>query len=300
MLELEVLEARLALASLTLLGGTLSVLGDQADDVVDVFTSADGTQVVANVNGQVQTFPLSQVQQVFLDGAAGNDTLTSQVPGVVDVLRGGLGADSLQAFGRTSVVLGGSGPDVLYAIVGMGAILDGEAGQDRVIGNATSVIIPDPADRAPVVFGAGAAPFQLVNGVLLLVGSPGNDSGSLTRQGNVLTLVYNGQTATFDRGAVDAIASVLGGGDDSFANLTDVDTILYGGAGNDTLIGGGGNDLLKGGGGNDFLFGGGGSNDLTGDPGQDTVLGGQGNDVLRVDGLDLFLAMGGDRLVIRR
>ena len=292
---LEMLETRELPAVTALLGGTLSIVGDARDDVITVNTTADG-QIQSVVNGVTRFFQAAAVQRLALVGNGGNDTLTAQVPAVPDFLSGGPGRDNLQAFGATSVVLGGAGPDVIYAIVGQGAVLDGGPGRDRVIGNATSTIVPDAADANAVVFGAGQAPFQVVGGVLLLVGTSGDDFGSLTRQGNQFVLSYNGLVANFPTGAFDAVAAVFGAGDDVFTNLTDVDQVMYGAAGNDVLVGtGNGFKLLKGGGGNDVLIAQGGAfNDLTGDAGADTLLGGT---VLRVDAQDLFTIVGNVLLI---
>jgi Ca2+-binding RTX toxin-like protein len=60
----------------------------------------------------------------------------------------------------------------------------------------------------------------------------------------------------------------------------DVDAILDGGAGNDTLKGGAGNDTLLGGLGNDKLRSTRGNDLLDGGDGNDTLYGGQGNDTL--------------------
>jgi len=295
-LNLEVLEARALPATTTLLGGTLAIVGDGRADVFTVTTTPDGGNVQAVINGVTRLFQAAAVQRIVLDGQGGNDTLTAQVPTVPDVLLGGPGADNLQAFGSTSVVLGGPGADVIYAIVGQGAFLDGGAGRDRVIGNTTSIIAPDRADFNAIVFGAAQAPFQVVGGVLLLVGTPGNDSGTLTQQGNQIFLSYNGVSATFARGAFDAVAAVFAGGDDRFFNLTNLDQVMYGAAGNDMLVGTGtGFKLLKGGSGDDVLLAAAGNfNDLTGDAGADTLIGGT---VLRVDALDTFTVVGNVLLI---
>lgn len=297
---LEKLENREVLCQTTLLGGTLAIVGGNGNDVIDVYTSNVTGQVVASINGAVQTFDPTLVQRVFIDGGNGNDILTSQVAGTTDFLRGGNGDDVLQAFGTTSVVLGENGNDSIYAIVGQGAVLDGGNGRDFLRGNATSIFINDAADRPNVVFGLATQPVQLINNVLYFLGTAGNDSAQVTQQFNQIFVVYNGQGFTFNRQDVDSLASVLGAGDDFFAVLGKVDIGgVYGAGGNDTLIGGSGDDLLKGGGGNDLIIGGNGNDDLTGDPGQDTVVGGQGRDVLRVDTADLFFAAATD-LVIRR
>lgn len=296
--SVERLESRDVPATTTLLGGTLAIVGNGGQDIFDVFVNNAG-QIVANVNGISQTFAAAQVQRVFLDGQGGNDVLTAQVPTIPDFIRGGEGSDVLQAFGTTSVVLGENGSDLIYAIVGQGAVLDGGNGRDRIIGNATSIIFNDAADRPNVVFGIATQPVQLINGVVVFVGTAGNDSAQITEQFGKLFVSYNGQFFVFNKADVDSFATVLGGGDDLIINNSSVSTVAYGAGGNDTLIGGSADDLLKGGGGNDFIVGNAGPDDLTGDPGVDFVFAGQGNDIVRVDQLDVFFADAND-LVIRR
>jgi Ca2+-binding RTX toxin-like protein len=72
-------------------------------------------------------------------------------------------------------------------------------------------------------------------------------------------------------------------GDDTFVNETDIDSIAYGGAGNDWLIGGYGQDGLYGGGNNDVLSGQDGNDVLHGGPGNDFLLGDDGDDKLHGD-----------------
>src|SRR5205823_12726782 len=71
--------------------------------------------------------------------------------------------------------------------------------------------------------------------------------------------------------------------------------LLFGGAGNDTLIGGSGDDRLFGEAGNDRLFGKGGADLLFGGAGNDTLTGGTGNDqVFGGAGDDLIIWNPGD------
>jgi hypothetical protein len=58
---------------------------------------------------------------------------------------------------------------------------------------------------------------------------------------------------SFPRESVAQIRFYGGDGDDRFENLTDVPTLAWGGAGNDTLIGGGNSDDMRGGAGNDVF-----------------------------------------------
>ncbi|MGE4266486.1 MAG: DUF4347 domain-containing protein [Deferribacterales bacterium] len=103
--------------------------------------------------------------------------------------------------------------------------------------------------------------------------------------------------------ASGALSYYLFGGDDSFTDNGIVDSIVYGGAGNDTISTGSGDDILVGGLGDDTLTGGSGADvymyqpqelnsggDLVmynvDDYGTDTITDLEGNDVVRVSGAD--------------
>jgi Ca2+-binding RTX toxin-like protein len=97
-----------------------------------------------------------------------------------------------------------------------------------------------------------------------------------------------------------------GNGNDYFDNNTDLDSVAYGGWGNDTLNGGSGDDhleggynsdILSGGEGNDYLDAGAGTdyawNVLHGGGGNDTLHGSEGPDVLSGEaGVDLLYGHG--------
>ena len=84
------------------------------------------------------------------------------------------------------------------------------------------------------------------------------------------------QKATFDSAEVADILFAGWGGDDGFANKTDVPSIAYGHAGNDKLIGGAAADQLFGGEVDDVLRGGDSDDVLDGDEGADRLSGGRG------------------------
>jgi len=129
---------------------------------------------------------------------------------------------------------------------------------------------------------------------------------------------FNGDFCVFLRSEVSLIRFNGFGGDDIFNNaLSNVPSVVIGGAGNDTLLGGSSVDRLFGESGNDTIIGGrsgdailGGSGDDTllgsegddsifGNDGTDTLRGGIGNDTLRGDTGDDLLAGGvGDDLLI--
>lgn len=87
-------------------------------------------------------------------------------------------------------------------------------------------------------------------------------------------------TAVFASSSVTLVQFSAGNGDDIFQNMTSIRSLVWGGAGNDTLIGGSGNDRLYGGADNDILYGGEGDDELRGEDGIDSLFGDAGNDLL--------------------
>lgn len=103
------------------------------------------------------------------------------------------------------------------------------------------------------------------------VSSVGNDVRvSVTGQGN-----YN-----FAANGVNSLRFLGANGDDSFTNLTDIDTWAAGHRGDDIIVTGGGNDKVYGGFGEDTLSSTGGTNILNGLEDIDTITGGIGNDTI--------------------
>ena len=117
-----------------------------------------------------------------------------------------------------------------------------------------------------------------------------------------------GQVIDNENGTYSYVPSIGQVGEDSFTiSVTDgmetssqvinvsIESVLFGGAGNDTLSGGAGDDDIYGGAGNDTLSGGAGDDDIYGDGGDDTISGGAGDDDLSGGaGADLFAFADGD------
>lgn len=145
--------------------------------------------------------------------------------------------------------------------------------------------------------------FDTRQGVLAIMGSDGNDTAVVTRQGANVVASITTPSGTISKSVaayrVRSIAFSGLSGNDSFTNNTAITSRADGGAGNDTLrggssadtlIGGDDNDSLVGNGGNDNLSGGAGADSLDGGAGNDYVDGGDGNDVERG-------GLGNDRLL---
>lgn len=242
-------------------------------------------------------------------GVGGNDTIVGGNgddiifdAGGTNLLFGDNGSDNIWGFGQDTI-FGGNGNDLIYNIVGNGQILGGN-GNDRVITNANFTNFADSADRPAVVFRNRGTSVVLENGVLYFPGSAADDVVNISDNGDgTITTYYrdaNGvQINTFNKSDITQVAGVLGNGNDTVNNSTDIDGVFYGAGGNDYLIGGAGDDLLKGGAGNDLLFGNGGNDDLTGDGGVDLLVGGAGKNILRAgfDKQDIILATAVDTVL---
>ena len=160
----------------------------------------------------------------------------------------------------------------------------------------------------------------LVDGVLYIIGTNGDDSVSLKERHHGTQLKvrakFDGgptQNTYFNIADIDRIEMQLCDGDD-YASLThshwwhqhsvDIPATIYGGDGNDVLKGGSqadvidggdGNDCLHGNSGDDTIHGGNGHDWIDGDGGNDIVYAGAGNDsVWGGSGEDILLGQSGN------
>ncbi len=225
---------------------------------------------------------------LFIDGDAGNDTLTisalANVTGKVEISAdGGAGDDSLNAsaFGKAIVLSGGDGNDALTG--GSGAdLLSGDAGNDSVVGGVGNDTITGGLGRDTLT---GAAGNDSIDG--------GVDIDTILEGGDVNIVLTNSSLTGFGTDSLVAIESALINGG-SGANVFDasastaISVNFNSGPGADTLIGSVGKDTLNGGTGNDALFGSAGQDVLFGGAGDDFLDGGASNDMLiGSDGVDI-------------
>ena len=133
------------------------------------------------------------------------------------------------------------------------------------------------------------------------------DSRVDTYYANNHVIVQDSMTGTVvDRFYEDTFQMIwfLGGsGNDNFNNGTDLPSLVFGGAGNDTLRGGPASDVLYGGTGDDSLIGLEGNDNLYGEAGKDTLNGGSGLDGLFGGGFadedSLYGGSDGDRFLLQ-
>ncbi len=279
--------------------GVLTVIGDNADNNIEISRNAAGTILVNGgavpVNGGPATVGNTTVIQVF--GLGGNDVITmNEASGALprsvlfggfgnDTVTGGSGADQLFGQSDNDIVLGKGGFDVLFGGSENDVLAGGDA-DDQVFGETgDDVMVWNPGDDTD-----------------LNEGGPGADSVQVNAGNGIeqLTTTANGTRVRFDRidpapfsidiGSTENLVVNANGGDDSFTATGDlatlVDLTVDGGAGNDLIRGGNGDDFVDGGPGNDLAFLGAGSDMFRWDPGEgnDVVEGQAGTDTMAFNG----------------
>ena len=146
----------------------------------------------------------------------------------------------------------------------------------------------------------GSATARLVQNELFVNGTTRADVIRIASIGSQIRVTVNGRSlARFDANHLSLIVVNGGAGNDHITlSGVNVDSELYGGAGNDILRGGNGNDRLFGDSGRDNLFGGPGNDRMDGGAGTDILRGNKGDDqLLGLRGIDrLFGGLGTDEL----
>jgi Ca2+-binding RTX toxin-like protein len=295
----------------TFVTGTLDVIGDVADNEIEVRRDAAGTLRVNDgavaVVGGTPTVANTATVEIF--GLGGNDVITlDEINGALprailfggagnDTLAGGSGADQLFGEAGNDILLGKGGSDLLFGGAGDDTLTGGD-GNDQMFGQAgNDRMIWNPGDDSDLMEGGEGNDTAEVNG--------GNGS-------EVFTATANGTRIRFDRvnpapfsldiGTTENIVVNMNGGDDTFSatgNLAALASFTVdGGTGNDRILGGNGADTLLGGDGNDFIDGnqgndvgflGNGDDVFQWDPGDgnDVVEGQAGNDTLLFNGANI-------------
>ncbi len=228
-----------------------------------VFINVKNVTIVQGTSGNDQLN--GSAGDDILKGFAGNDTINAQ--GGDDVLDGGTGNDSLN---------GGAGNDIYLYGMGDGndsiTNYDTGAGREDVLRFKASVSVAD----VHLSRSNNSLWVSLSNGEKITVNNFFTSDASGGYQLNAIE---------FEDGTRWTTAMIKS----MVQQATDVDDILYGyagadtlfaGAGNDTLYGNNGADTLHGEDGKDRLYGGYGNDTLHGGPGDDTLNGQNDNDLL--------------------
>ncbi|MFO1065865.1 MAG: hypothetical protein U0892_18535 [Pirellulales bacterium] len=229
-----------AISGVSLVNGTLIVVGTPADDTIDV-TVGSSTGVVRLSFGSNGAQVFSSVQRVSIYGIGGNDKISAWPTSVPTVIDAGDGDDEVVAWWGPATILGGQGNDRLTA-GGTSATISGGDGDDIITGSDAADVLDGGAGNDQI-FGQG--------GDDRLIGSAGND--------------------TLDGGSGND--NVDGGdGDDALSNPSGGLDVMLGGAGNDTLAGSYSNETLDGGSGDDRIYGAGGTDTVRASTGNDQAF----------------------------
>ncbi|MCA0858827.1 calcium-binding protein [Phaeobacter italicus] len=268
----------------------------------------------------------------MLSGGTGNDTLNGGDG--YDSLYGGDGNDSLIGGTGSDTLLGGAGADVLAGEYGADKLAGGDGNDTLTGGRGFDVLYGDAGDDSldggeddDWLFGGdGADVLKGGNGSDILQGGAGADSldggsgildvASYQASEEAVTVNLDQGTASGGDAEGDTLTRIENlVGSDSGDHLTgdEIDNVLEGLGGQDTIYGGAGHDMIDGGSdydkiyagdGNDRVWGGNGKdnvwlqagddvfydNDQTGEHSHDTVRGGSGDDeIYGGGGNDLFV-----------
>jgi Ca2+-binding RTX toxin-like protein len=253
--------------------GAVTLDGTPSGDTIDV--------TLNNGLGFIAVLPWGRVQaantavSLSILGLEGNDTITVGNLGTTTVtLDGGAGDDTLSGTAGNDTMNGGDGNDTFI----------GNGGTDTVTGgNGTdTVLVSGTAGNDTISVTEAAGAHTVVNGGVTTIYAAGSAFERLLVQSG------DGTDTVTATGAVVGLLVEAGAGNDMVnASAATTDVVLLGGAGDDTLFGGSGNDRLEGGDGND---------QLNGLAGSDVLDGGAGNDDIRpgISGVQYERVMGGD------
>jgi Ca2+-binding RTX toxin-like protein len=293
-ISLEKLESRNLLAQVSLISGTLSVVGTTIQ-----VAQLDSDTITLTADGKVTNFDNVSRLALFGNSHTFNDiTNSTSLPSTIV---GGPKGNMLQAFGGNDTIFCGAGADTVYDILGTNQVisLDGSKAKDTLFVNAASSTIAKNFDQVVKFFDVGRTPgsgsVQLVNQVLYLTPS---DEGTNTLVSQTPTRVnvtvnYGNviKSFAFPRSQVKYIGYFGGAGNDRFINNTSISEVAYGGLGGaDTMFGNVGTfSFMKGGGDNDTLVGRSQRNDLSGNGGNDVLISTNGVTVFRTDFVDFII-----------
>ena len=226
-------------------------------------------------------------------GGAGDDIIYGQEGD--DTIRAGDGDDEVYGGVGNDSIAGGPGDDTLYGDEGDDDIIGGD-GNDTLFGGIGNDMLDGAVGDDSIFGGEGDDFIQGGDGDDYIEGGAGNDS---IFGGTGSDEVYGGDgddfinTGNHEDPATDydypgpTVPGLPIGDNDQFPD-NDQD-LVFGGAGNDTILTGDDDDTIYGGDGDDFIDAGIDDDLVYGDAGDDTIIGGQGEDVLYGgDGDDLI------------
>ncbi|SPH21255.1 Bifunctional hemolysin/adenylate cyclase [Ascidiaceihabitans donghaensis] len=238
--------------------GSDTIEGGEGDDVIDAGDPDNTFQIdkgYPGLFGGEEGTPEAEDDRDFVDGGAGNDTIST-------------GDDR-------DTIVGGTGDDVIDGGID-DDVITGDEGDDRIVGGEGSDSIEGGIGNDTIY--AGNDPVLGLDN-LNIEDDGSNPFGPDLRPDNGIDTVSGGEGDDVIFGADDADILMGDEGNDFIDGEIDDDTI-DGGIGDDTLLGGQGRDDISGGIGNDSIDGGSGKDLIDGGDGDDTIDGGTGADVI--------------------
>jgi Ca2+-binding RTX toxin-like protein len=246
---------------------------------------------------------------VNVSGAHGNAVI---LVGAGSTVKGGPGHTTIAA-SEIAAAAGSAaaGPSAAAAEVA-GSTLDGEQGDDIILGGSGPDIVLGGAGNDTLAGGAGADQLRgeagddilnIDSNDTVVDGGDGNDTVNLTGNGMVFNLAFRSienANGTAGNDQIDGSVGTTGplslnglGGEDALTGGGAAD-FIDGGDGSDiALFGGGDNDTIFGGAGVDFINAGDGDDAINGGDDNDTIFAEAGNDTVFGDGDNEF-AFGGN------
>lgn len=229
-------------------------------------------------------------------GAGGNDTLLGLVGD--DSLRGDNGNDYLDGGADDDTLIGGSGNDQLIGGDGDDSLVGGSGNDTHEGGAGADTFVETGGTGGGIDELSYASDTTGVNVNLFAGTASGGHAEGDVFGGNQFENLRGGSGNDTLVGSTHRDNILWGGaGDDSV--VTNLGDSAFGEAGNDTIIGsaesgGGTEDWLDGGDGNDLIEARGGNDTVLGGAGDDTVIAGNGDGTDSLDGGD-----GNDALLLR-
>ena len=183
---LETLESRRLLAA-TLSNGTLTIIGTNRSDRIEVISRLDDGQVRVELNGTETRFRFGDINRIHISGGRGNDFIEfsgrdggiffpSNVSGgkgndVIgtglgdDTISGGTGHDRIEGDAGEDLIVGGNGNDVIR----------GGHGHDTLRGDAGNDYVSGDRHRDYITGGAGDDDLRGGRDIDTVFGNAGND-----------------------------------------------------------------------------------------------------------------------------
>src|SRR5689334_1175472 len=131
---IETLERR-TLMTADLVNGTLTVVGTNRDDAIQVQVAVSGPhtgELQVDINGQQSFFDPLQITSISISGLNGKDQITvNDNVSINCVIDGGGGKDNIKGGGGNDTIHGGTGNDTIDGSVG-DDIIFGDQGADTI------------------------------------------------------------------------------------------------------------------------------------------------------------------------